>query len=305
MTSSSSSRPGARDDFGRIWAELPADTVLKLPWEHGYWKDFFNGPSNPRGVRDWKVAEPPLFVQIEPAVEQGTVKKTRRTEPVAWQQVVRSGAEQTWQDKREADFQVSLRRWHDTLVSLPCSILIVQQLQSLRSVTERLRMLRDVFWKKAPSTLLKRINSFCRFMDHLKDSHLEFPGTEPDFYRFLDSERSAGAPASRIQSIIQSLVFVEHVVGIPELSVLTSSRRCAGVSGHRTVGPKRQADPFRVLDLVALHGLLSDESRDLWDRCMAGMVLLAVYSRSRWNDLQQAESMTLDYDNSGQSLTLN
>lgn len=80
MTSSSSSRPGARDDFGRIWAELPADTVLKLPWEHGYWKDFFNGPSNPRGVRDWKVAEPPLFVQIEPAVEQGTVKKPRRTE---------------------------------------------------------------------------------------------------------------------------------------------------------------------------------------------------------------------------------
>ena len=103
----------------------------------------------------------------------------------------------------------------------------------------------------------------------------------------------------RIQSIIQLLVFVQYVVGIPELSILTSSRRCAGVSGHRTVGPKRQADPFRVLELVALHGLLSDESRDLWDRCVAGIVLLAVYSRSRWNDLQQAETMTLDYDDSG------
>ena len=144
-------------------------------------KIFFNGPSVTRGVRDWKVAEQPLFVQIEPSVEQGPVKKPRMTEPVTWQQVVRSGAEQTWQDKREADFQVSLRRWHDTLLILPCSILIVQQLRSLKNKTDRLRMLRDVFWKKAPSTLLKRIKSFCGFVDYLKNAELVFPGNEPDF----------------------------------------------------------------------------------------------------------------------------
>ena len=299
MSASSSSRPGSRSDFSRIWAECPADTVLKLPWEQGFWKDFFDGPSVSKGVRDWKVMEQPLYVQFASHVEQGPVKKPRVTEPVTWQQVVRSGAEQTWQDKREADFQVSLRRWHDTLLTLPCSILVVQQLRALKNTTDRLRMLRDVFWKKAPSTLLKRINSFCRFVDFLKNAELDFPGTEPEFYSFLDSERSAGAPASRIQSIIQSLVFAQHVVGISELSVLTSSRRCAGVSGHRNSGPKRQADPFRVLEIVALHDILADDGRDLWDRCMSGMILLAIYSRSRWNDLQQAETMSLDYDNSG------
>ena len=61
----------------------------------------------------------------------------------------------------------------------------------------------------------------------------------------------AGAPASRIQSIIQSLIFVQHVVGVQELEALTSSRRCLGVSGCRNTGPKRQADPFKVADLVA------------------------------------------------------
>ena len=66
------------------------------------------------------------------------------TEPVMWQQVVKSGAEQNWQDKREADFQVSLRRWHDALLTLPSSILIVQQMRELRTTTERLRMLRDI-----------------------------------------------------------------------------------------------------------------------------------------------------------------
>ena len=83
-------------------------------------------------------------------------------------------------------------------------------------------------------------------------------------------------------------------MGVQELDSLTSSRRCLGVSGCRNTGPKRQADPFKVTDLVALHGVLADSSRDSWDRCMAGMILLAVYSRSRWNDLQQAESMLLD-----------
>ena len=109
----------------------------------------------------------------------------------------------------------------------------------------------------------------------------------------------AGAPASRIQSIVQSLLFVQYVVGIPELEPLTSSRRCLGVSGCRNTGPKRQADPFRVVDLIAFHGILADVQRDSWDRCFAGMVLLAVYTRSRWNDLQQAESLFLDMDDSG------
>ena len=109
----------------------------------------------------------------------------------------------------------------------------------------------------------------------------------------MDSELPE-PPASRIQSIIQSLLFVQHVVGVQELESLTSSRRCLGVSGCRNTGPKRQADPFKVTDLVALHSVLLDSSRDSWDRCMAGMILLAVYSRSRWNDLQQAESMLLD-----------
>ena len=281
-------------DFHRIWAECPADSSLKLPWEHGFWKSFFEGPTEPKGILDWKVVEPPLYVPCASRAEPAPAKKLRVSEPLSWHHIVRSGAEQTWKDKREADFQVALRRWHDVLILLPCSIVVVQQLLHLKTTAERLRMLRDVFWKKAPSTLRKRVHSFLRFTSDLETRRIAFPGTETDFYSFLDGLRVAGAPASRIQSIIQSLLFVQHVVGVQELDPLTSSRRCLGVSGCRNTGPKRQADPFKVTDLVALHGVLADSSRDSWDRCMAGMILLAVYSRSRWNDLQQAESMLLD-----------
>ena len=91
------------------------------------------------------------------------------------------------------------------------------------------------------------------------------------------------------QGIIQSLLFVQHVIGVPELNDLTSSRTCLGVSGCRNNGPKGQADPFRLTDLRALHSVLADISRDAWDRFMAG--LLTVHCRSRWNDIQQAESI--------------
>eukprot|EP00435_Cladocopium_sp_Y103_P009332 s3793_g2.t1 len=98
----------------------------------------------------------------------------------------------SWKDKREADFQVSLRRWLDVLLSLPRFLTIVWQLEQFRTTTEQLRM-----------------------------------------------------------------------------------------------------------DLVALHSVLMDPLQDAWNRMMSGMILLAVYSRSRWSDLQQAESCLLDTDELG------
>ena len=272
---------------------------MKLPWETGFWKEFFNGPQPPKDLRDWKTVEPPLFIPCVSSESVAECKKLRRSPPESWHHVVTSGAEQGWRDKREADFQVSLRRWHDVLLGLPAHLIVVQQLSELQTVHERLRMLRDIFVKKAPATLRKRVNSFVRFVAHLASREIPFPGTESDFYFFLDSERNSGAPSSRIQSIIQSLLFVQHVIGVPDLEGLTASRRCRGVSGGNSSGPKRQADPFRLVDLQALHSVLADNSRDLWDRCMAGMVLLTVYCRSRWNDIQQAEDLTLDFDQYG------
>ena len=94
MTSSSSFEPEPKVDFNRIWAECPHDTHLKLPWEKGFWKDFFEGAAPPRTVRDWKVMEPPLFIPCVSAAVEMPSKRPRMTEPVMWQHVVKSGAEQ-------------------------------------------------------------------------------------------------------------------------------------------------------------------------------------------------------------------
>ncbi|CAL1138365.1 unnamed protein product, partial [Cladocopium goreaui] len=50
---------------------------LKLPWEHGFWKTVFEGPTEPNGIMDWKVAEPPLFVPCASRAEPAPAKKLR------------------------------------------------------------------------------------------------------------------------------------------------------------------------------------------------------------------------------------
>eukprot|EP00435_Cladocopium_sp_Y103_P056640 s605_g19.t1 len=285
-------------DFHRIWSECPAACILQLPWETPFWKSLFDNSVVPPAT-EWKVSNPPAVIPCISDVDSQPAKKVRTEAPVSWQHVVKSCADLSWQDKREADFQVSLRRWLDVLLGLPRFITVTWQLEQFRSTTEQLRMLRDILGRKSPATMRKRVNSFVRFVHFLQTENIIFPGTESDLYRYLDGERMAGAPASRSQSVIQSLLFAQHVIGIQHLEHLTVSRRCLGISNFSTGGPKRQADPFRVKDLVAIHAVLMDSGRDQWDRLLSGMILLAVYSRSRWSDLQQAESCLLDTDDSG------
>ena len=154
-------------------------------------------------------------------------------------------------------------------------------------------------YKKAPQTLLKRCHSFLRFVDHLKVSEQGFPGSEQGSYAFLCNLRDAGVTTSTVQSIVQALNFAQHVIGLKELAHLTSSKRCVGAVGVRNSGPKRQASPFKVEEVRTLHAVLHDPDEETWTRALAGTVLFAIYSRSRWSDLQHAESLHVDMDSHG------
>lgn len=117
-----------------------------------------------------------------------------------------------------------------------------------------------------------------------------------EMYHTLSNERSLGAPASRLQGIMESLRFAEHVLGFKELHDITNSPLCNGVCKKFEGGGKRQASPFLVSELRELHRFLQCSQEDLWCRYFAGAVLLAVYSRSRWSDLQHGQRLVLDHD---------
>lgn len=282
----------------RASCELSAPAV-KLQWEDGRWGDLFRG--NPKRLKPSldleRRVEPPI-PSINFDSEPSCTQMESHFSHTHWQSLVKAGQVEAWDEKRTSQFQVALRRWLDVLIKLPRGITLVDQLLLL-TLPHRLRMLRDLFWKKAPQTLLKRCHGFLRFTKFLEQSGQAFPGNEVSLYEHLCVLRDEGVATSRIQNIMQSLNFVRFVLNVDELEPLVSSKRCMGATGKRIGGPKRQADPFLVSELKALHAELEDDSADVWNRMLAGMVLCATYSRSRWGDLQQAESIIIDRDDLG------
>ena len=289
--------------FARAWSELPVESPVVLPWDKGCWKCIVGGskPFTSKPFAYKRPFPPAVFdsPDVEPPADSAKKLKPQPQVVTSWKQIVKTSSDESWVELRDAQFQIALRRWLDVVLHLPDTCAIVQQLKQLESVSKQLRMMRDIFFKKAPQTLLKRCHSFLRFVSYLEEIKEPFPGTEAVLYQFICKLRESGATTSNIQSIVQSLNFAQHVIGLPELMQLTISRRCVGAVGVRNTGPKRQAHPIRLDEMLSLHAALHDHSLDLWTRVFVGAVLCAVYTRSRWSDLQHAECLLLDCDDHG------
>jgi hypothetical protein len=91
---------------------------------------------------------------------------------------------------------MAIRRWVAILDSWAADgILLVQALQSKESFTEKAQILVDVFFNKAPQTLMKRVNSISKVCGQLASQGIGFPCAESEFYDFLKAEAQKGAPA--------------------------------------------------------------------------------------------------------------
>ena len=154
-------------------------------------------------------------------------------------------------------------------------------------------MMKDVIGSRSPLTLLKRVNSITRYMTFLRTRKLTAPGSESDFYSFLNEQRAEKAPQSRLAAVVESARFMEHVLGLEGVTDLLS-KRCLGAARQPTAGPQLQASPLKVAELSALHEVLGDVDANIWDRNMAGSFLCCVYTRSRWSDFQHSNVLEAD-----------
>ena len=101
----------------------------------------------------------------------------------------------------------------------------------------------------------------------------------------MTEERKAGAPASRLKSLIEALTFTKHMFGISSLDACINSRRCTGVAMRPLDQVLKQAPPLQVVHIRAIHEVLASDEEP-WNRCLAGMVLFCIYGRARWSDAQ-------------------
>eukprot|EP00435_Cladocopium_sp_Y103_P071235 s724_g37.t1 len=283
------------------WNSLQSDSY-KLPWETGFWDQFLNP-----NVTVWdqmssgfKRPFPVAHLEIGTAassteVDRRVVAKTFPAE-TGFLKNIRDVPEKTWKEEREAKWEIAIRRWVALLDqwSIEGSLLL-KAIHECNTFTEKAQILVDVFFNKAPQTLLKRANSLHRVCAVLQVQGMQFPCSESQFYAFLKSESEQGAKASRLKACFEAVVFARFVLGIEILQQVVSSRRCLGAASHSGLGCPRQADSFTVKQLTVLHSVLRDDE-ELWNKCMAGMILFCVYARSRWSDAQHAEELVSDYD---------
>ena len=286
-------------DLEKQWLNLEKRSDVVLPWEKGMWKHIFGNRSNSADSVQAIFARP-LFApcpELVESVSEGPCKKLRTTTGVEhWKQVVSSVDAMSWKETQDAKLDTAIKRCYDLVLRFPLGIAVKDQISLLAEVSDQLRVLRDIFATRSPLTLIKRANSLQRYVNFLDDQGLLFPGDEAALYKLFCTERDAGSPPSRLQAVVEALRFTEHVLGVAQLGVELLSKRVIGASKFDVTGPRRQASPFAVKELRVLHSILESESQDIWDRVMAGSTLCAVYSRSRWSDLQHAEKMEADPD---------
>ena len=138
----------------------------------------------------------------------------------------------------------------------------------------------NLLWRKAPGTLVKRVNSLFRYLTYLREVGSEFPGSESLLYQFLVEQQDKSVAPTRLAGVLESLRFCRHVLDIPELANLTSLRRCSWAAATKRGGVRKQASPFTVVELQVLHKVVCSIDENLWDRIFCGTVLMMVYRKN-------------------------
>ena len=284
------------------WTSLePA--ALELPWESDAWKTVFGTSDDPPTVRWQRPLDDHTTLETRSPADHGQIPadraETKKRRFSDHHSIVEDKPVESWKDERDAAWQTAVLRWKAAVEKWPESIQIVQMLHACSDHQATLNLLADFFVLKSPETLKKRINSLQFYMQFLDSINAPFPGSEALLYMFFCQLRDNGCVPSRMKGILEALSFTMYVFEIPSLEPLCKSRRCHGVASRKSNGPSRQADPLKVAELRCIHECLQDEVEDLWNRLAAGAILFAVYSRSRWSDLQHACKLEADVDDHG------
>ena len=283
------------DMVERCWNDQDAPCNNALPWETGIWARIFTNKDLSFEFDGKLQRLPPVPLQLfrDDSLEPGP-KRIKLSSASHWSQVVANTDVKTWKEDTEAKLATSLNRWYDVIIQFPSVCATVQQLGAIKSIPDQMRMLRDILVGKSPLTLTKRANSMLRYVEFLRTSGATVPGTEENLYKFFCDERLRGSPASRLQGVVEAIRFTEHVFGIDGLCAELLSKRCIGAAKSGPSQERLQACPLTVEQLVVFHETLHNEDCNFWDRLVCGSILAAVYSRSRWADMQHTDCVDFD-----------
>eukprot|EP00435_Cladocopium_sp_Y103_P035239 s580_g9.t1 len=273
-------------------------------WEEGVWKAIFgNGLLLQPDFCDVELCKPPVAGCLDSWMGQmsecsrSLKRALPKTDGETYLDVVKHVPDQSWEEERESQLQMALKRWLVVVLSFNRHTQVWTQIAAEQDDLAKLTVLSDLFRGRAPATLLKRVRAMEKFCNYFGQGN--FPTSEVNIYRFFQVERNNGAPPSRLKSFLEALAFGFHVLGMDELKDSLNSRRLHGCALSSVPATIAQASPLSVQELIKLHAVLHGSMG--WDAVFSGSALFVIYSRARWADAMHSATLLLDRDTEGKT----
>ena len=155
------------------WTSLSSQT-LKQFWENDFWDNIMSPVVDPVDLLSSGLKRPAPVVMHnydggELEVSEEVVKKVAKQTPMDFTSCVKDILPHNWKEERESLHQTAIFRWHALLLSWHDAVDIVCALQCKGDKRMQLQIIVDIFYNKAPSTLVKRVRSLSRVTNFCLD----------------------------------------------------------------------------------------------------------------------------------------
>lgn len=204
------------------------------------------------------------------------------------------------QEERESLMQNALKRCLVTTAYFHPKTEIRTQLGSTLQEIDNLTLLADVSRGRALATMHERVRSAEEFCAPFGIRH--FPPGVHFVFEFSNDQRAAGAMTFNLKGFMEVLYFCRFLPSVHALIKATHGSRCVWDTMSDVPEAVTQAVVLTVEGLRKFHAKLRDG--ELWDLIFLGAILLATYSRVRWDDLMDFELVLMDKDDLGTVLSI-
>ena len=271
--------------------------VLEMPWESQEMAWIF-GPKDEPIVPDVM----PVLGRVEPIASNwddlGSGMKIRKS-ATAYESAISFDSKRPEFLPEGDQLHLVAQKW-EAVISINYAASNLGVDLAVHAYDRRVKMVGDIFGGKAASTLNRRLTQISQYIKWVGENEVgimgPFPVTGDCIVGYVHHLQSNGAQHSTFAGFVQVLTFMKFVLGLEcDLQTFKSAWVAGVIRGVNQRRPlRKQSSVLSVCAVQWLEQFLADETRAIVDRYAAGVVLFAIFSRSRFGDLKSISKILID-----------
>ena len=281
------------------------DTELKYPWESGVMGDIFAESDNSSGVPTLPVEYLGFTDQLHDTAGSAAASLSsqrvsgRDLELPFYSFAIRVKPDKDLFAEQEVLWTRALDKWAQVFEVLGFPGQLGEALDTelhFADPSEQGTVLRDALGVKSPRTALKRAQTLLQYFKWLQRSYVDWnPWDRSRCLTYLSSSDDHVPAASLGMSLLEAFRFSRHVlqISIPDALIQDPQLKGRAQRLQLTKDGYHPARPLKAKEVAALERLMMG-SLGVLDKYMIGAILFALFSRSRWSDLQFIHRIWVD-----------